>query len=55
LLYKKASADTKLLKASFESLGIGAEESFRYNVVLDRNIFAGVRTQPLFAVLFEYL
>src|SRR5207245_6643835 len=43
LLYEKVSTNTKLLQTSLESLRIGAEESFHDDVILDRNILAGVR------------
>src|SRR5438094_5386572 len=55
LLYEKVSTNTKLLQTSLESLRIGAEESFHDDVILDRNILAGVRLRPLFTVLFEHL
>jgi hypothetical protein len=55
LLYKKASTDTEPAQASLESLGISAEKSFRYYVILNRNEFAGVRAEPLIAVLLEHL
>src|SRR5207302_7314761 len=55
LLYEKVSTNTKLLQTSLESLRIGAEESFHDDVILDRNILAGVRLRPLFTVLFDHL
>jgi len=37
LLYKEGPSHTKALKSGAESLGVGAEESFDYYPILDRN------------------
>jgi hypothetical protein len=43
LLHKKLSLSTKLPQTSPKSLGVAAEKS-RYDLILDRNIRAGVST-----------
>jgi hypothetical protein len=55
LLDQKDSTNTKLLQTSPESLCICVKKTLHNDVVLDRNILAGVRMRPLFPVLFKYL
>jgi hypothetical protein len=42
LLHKKIATNPKLLEARFQSFGIGIEEPFHNNVILDYHILTGV-------------
>ena len=48
------SVGAELLQASFEGLGVGVEESFRYDSILNYDKLAGMRERPITAVMLEY-